>query len=204
MYVFFILFWLCTYLLFYWNILDCNIILLLFSHSCVWLFVIPWTVPHQSSLSFTNSQSLLRLMFIESVMPSNHLILCHPLLLTPSNFSSIMVFSNESVLCIRWPKYWSFSCNISPSNEYSGFPLGLTGSISLQSKGSQESSPTPQFKSISSSVLSFLYGPPLTTIHVQFSLVQFSSVAQSCPTLCDPMDCSTIHDCIHTWILDKP
>ena len=132
-----------------------------------------------------------------SVMPSNHLILCRPLLLTPSNFPSIMVFSNESVLRIRWPKYWSFSCNISPSNKYLRFPLGLTGSI-LQSKGSQESSPTPQFKRISSSVLSFLYGPTLTTIHVQFSLVQLSSVAQSCPTLCDPMDCSTIYDCIHT------
>ena len=137
-------------------------------------------------------------MSVESVILSNHLILCLLLLLLPSILPSIRVFCNESALRVRWPKYWSFSCNISPSNEYSGFPLGLTGSISLQSKGSQESSPTPQFKSISSSVLSFLYGPPLTTIHVQFSLVQFSSVAQSCPTLCDPMDCSTIHDCIHT------
>ena len=80
-------------------------------------------------------QSLLKLMSIESVMPSNHLILCHPLLLLPSIFPSIRVFSNESVLPIRWPKYWSFSFNISPSNEYSGFPLGWTGWISLQSKG---------------------------------------------------------------------
>ena len=80
----------------------------------------PWTAACQASLSTTNSQSLLKLMSIESVMPSNHLILCHPLLLPPSTFPSIMVFSNESVLCIRWPKYWSFSFSIIPSNEYSG------------------------------------------------------------------------------------
>ena len=88
--------------------------------SCVRLFVTPWTAAHQASLSITHSQSLLKLMFIESVMPSNHLILCHPLLLPPSIFTSIRVFSNESVLRIRWPKYWSFSFSISPSNEYSG------------------------------------------------------------------------------------
>ena len=80
----------------------------------------PWTAAHQVSLSITNSQSLLKLMFTESVMPSNHLILCWPLLLLPSIFPSIRVFSNESVLCIRWPKYWSFSFNISPSNEHPG------------------------------------------------------------------------------------
>ena len=80
----------------------------------------PWTAAHQASLSFTVSRSLLKLMSIESVMPSNHLILCYPLLLLPSVFPSIRVFSNESVLCLRWPKYWSFSFNISPSNEYSG------------------------------------------------------------------------------------
>ena len=89
------------------------------SLSRVQLFAIPWTADRQASLSITNSWSLLKLMSIESVMPFNHLILCHPLLL-PSNFPSIRVFSNESVLCIRWPKYWSFSYNISPSNEYSG------------------------------------------------------------------------------------
>ena len=89
-----------------------------------------------ASLSVTNSWSFLKLMSIESVMPSNHLILCHPLLPLPSIFLSIRVFSNESVLRIRWPKYWSFSFSISPSNEYSGLiPLGLTGWISLQSKG---------------------------------------------------------------------
>ena len=85
--------------------------------SCVWLFVTPWTAVCQASLSFTISQSLLKFMSIESVMPSNHLILCHPLLLLPAIFPSIRVFSNESVLLIRWPKYWSFS--ISPSNGYS-------------------------------------------------------------------------------------
>ena len=80
----------------------------------------PWTAAHQASLSITNSHSLPRLMSIESVMPSNHLVLCHPLLLPPSVLPSIGVFSNESVLHIRWPKYWSFSFSISPSNEYSG------------------------------------------------------------------------------------
>ena len=87
--------------------------------SRVLLFVTPWTAACQASLSFTISRSLLKLMFIKSVMPSNHLILCHPLLLPPSIFPSIKVFSNESVLHIRWPKYWSFSFTISPSNEYS-------------------------------------------------------------------------------------
>ena len=89
----------------------------LLSH--VRLFATPWTAAHQASLSITNSQSLLKLMSIESVMPSNHLILCYHLLLLPSIFPSIRVFSNGSVLPIRWPKYWSFSFNISPSNEYS-------------------------------------------------------------------------------------
>ena len=90
------------------------------SLSHVRLFATPWTTAHQASLSITNSLSLLKLMSIELVMTSNHLILCHPLLLLPSIFPSIRVFSNESVLCIRWPKYWSFSFSISPSNEYSG------------------------------------------------------------------------------------
>ena len=80
----------------------------------------PWTATRQASLSVTNSQSLLKFMSMDSVMPSNHLILCHPLLFSPSIFPSIRVFSNESVLCIRWPKYWSISFNISPSNEHSG------------------------------------------------------------------------------------
>ena len=90
------------------------------SLSHVRLFATPWTAAHQASLSITNSRSLLKLMPIESVMPSNHLILCQPLLLLPSILPSIRVLSNESVLRIRWPKHWSFSFSISPSNEYSG------------------------------------------------------------------------------------
>ena len=106
----------------------------LFSH--IQLFATPWTAAHQAPLSITNSQSLLKHMSIESVMPSNHLILCHHLLLLPSIFPSIRVFSNESALRIRWPKYWSFNFSISPSiNIQDWFPLWLTGLISLQSKG---------------------------------------------------------------------
>ena len=88
--------------------------------SCVRLFATPWASTHQASLSFTISQSLLKLMSMMLVMPSNHLILCHPFLLLPSNFPSIRVFSSESALHIRWPNYWSFSFSISPSDEYSG------------------------------------------------------------------------------------
>ena len=88
--------------------------------SCVQLFLTPWTAAHQASLSVTNSWSLLKLMSVKSVMPSNHLILCRPLLLLPSVFPIIRVFSNESVLRMRWPRYWRFSFSISPSNEYSG------------------------------------------------------------------------------------
>ena len=139
------------------------------SLSRVWLFATSWTTARQASLSVTNSQSLLKLMSIESAMPSNHLILCHPLLFSPSIFPSIRVFSIESVLRIRWPKYWGFSFNISPSNEYSGlisFKMVLVGSPCSPSD-SQESSPTPQLKSLNSSVLSFLYGPALTSIRAQ-------------------------------------
>ena len=88
--------------------------------SCVRLFATPWTTARQASLSITDSWSLLKLMSIESVMPSNHLIICCPLLFPHSIFPNIRVFSNESTLCMRWPKYWSFSVDISPSNEYSG------------------------------------------------------------------------------------
>ena len=125
----------------------------------------PWTEACQASLPFTISQSLLKLMSIELVMPSNHLILCCPLLLLPSIFPSIRVFSNESVLCIRWPKYWSFSFSISPSNKYSGlisFRIDWLDLLAVQEI--QESAPTPQFKSINSLVLSFLNGPTLTFI----------------------------------------
>ena len=105
------------------------------SLSHVRLFATPWTAARQASLSVTNSQSLLKLKSIESVMPSNYLILCPPPLLPPSIFPSIRDFSNESALCIRWPKYWSFSFNISPSNEYSGlisFRMGLLDLLALQ------------------------------------------------------------------------
>ena len=95
----------------------------------------PWTAAYQAFLSFTISQSLLKFISIESVMPSNHLIHCCPLLLLPLIFCSIRVFYNELALCIRWPKYWSFGFSISPSNKYSGFILGLTGLISMPSKG---------------------------------------------------------------------
>ena len=124
--------------------------------------------PHepQASLSITNFRSSPKPMSIKSVMPSNHLILCHPLLLLPSILPSIRVFTTESVLHIRWPKYWSFSFNISSSNENSGlisFRIGLVGSP-CSPRDSQESSPTPQFKSINSA-LSFFHSPTLISIH---------------------------------------
>ena len=127
--------------------------------------MVPWTAVQHASLSITNSRSLLKLMSIKSVVPSNHFILCYPLLLPLSIFPSIRVFSNGSVLLIRWPKYWSFSFSINPSNEYSGLiSLGLTGSPCCP-RDSQESCSTPLFKSIISLVLSFLYSPTLVSIH---------------------------------------
>ena len=137
------------------------------SLSHVRLFATPWTQALQASLSITNSRSLLKLMSIELAMPSNHLILCHPLLLLPSIFPSSRVFSNESFLCIRWPKYWSFSFSISPSNEYSGLISLRIDWLDLLAnpRDSQALSPAPQFKSINSSVVSFLYSPTLTSIH---------------------------------------
>ena len=133
--------------------------MLLFSSCHILLFVTPWTAAHQASLSFTISQSLLRFMSIESVMPSNHLVLCHCLLLLPSVFPSIRVFFSELTLCIRWPKYWSFIFSISLSSEYSGLISFRIDCFDLLV------SPAPQFESISSLVLSFLYGPALTSIH---------------------------------------
>ena len=117
------------------------------SLSHVQLFATPWTAALQASLCFTTSQSLLKLMSIESPMLSNHLVLCPLLLLPPSIFPSIRVFSNKSTLHIRWPKYWSFSFSIGPSNEHSGDLLqdGQVGSP-CSPRDSQESSPTPQFK----------------------------------------------------------
>ena len=106
------------------------------SLSHIWVFATPWTAAHQASLSTAISQSFLKLMSIESVMPSNHLILCHPLLLLPSILPRIRVFSNEPTLHIRWPKYWSFHfSSVLPMNIQGWFPLGWTGLISLLSKG---------------------------------------------------------------------
>ena len=165
----------------------------LLSH--VWLFATTWTAAHQASLSITNSRSLLKLMSIESVMPSNHLILCHPLLLLPSIFPSIRVFSVESALCIRWPKYWSFSFNISSSNEHSGLIsfrmdwldlLAVQGT--LKSLLKHHSS-----KSINSSVLIINHANLLISLVIH----RKREVAQSCPTLCDPMDCSLPGSSVH-------
>ena len=118
----------CRWIFYYWATKDA---LSVQSLSHVRLFVTLWTTARQASLSFTNSQSLLKLMPIESVMPSNHLILCHPLLLPPSIFPSIRVFSSEPVLHIRWPNYWSFSFSISPSNEYLGLISFRTDQLAL-------------------------------------------------------------------------
>ena len=136
--------------------------------SPVRLSATPWIAAHQASLSITNSQSLLKLMSIESVMPSNHLILCRPLLLLPSIFPSIRVFSNESALRMRWPKYWSFSIDISPSNDYSGltsFRMNWLDLLAVSPRDSQEFSLAPQFKNLNSSAHSFLYSPTPTSIH---------------------------------------
>ena len=127
----------------------------------------PWTAARQAILSITNSQSLLKLSCFALVMPSNHLILCHPFLLPPSIFPSIRVFSNELVLHIKWPKYWSFSFSICPYNEHSGLISFRMDWLDLleSPRDSQESSPTPQFKSINSLALSFLHSPTLTSVH---------------------------------------
>ena len=136
------------------------------SLSRVWLFATSWTAAHLASLSFTISRNLLKLMSMESVMPFNHLVLCRPLLFLPSVFPSIRVFSNELALCIRGPKYWSFSFNISPSSEYSGLiSVRMDWLDLLAVQGTLESSPTPQFKTINSLALSLLYSPTLTSIH---------------------------------------
>ena len=136
------------------------------SLSRVPLFATSWTAARQASLSFTISWSLFKFMSTESEMPSNHLILCHPLLLLPSIFPSIRVFSNELALGIKWPKYWSISFSISPSSEYSGLISFRIDWFDLRAvQGTFKSPPAPQFKSINSSVLSFLYSPTLISIH---------------------------------------
>ena len=141
------------------------------------LFETPWTAAHQASLSITMSQSLLKLMSIESVMPSHHLIICCPLLLLPSIFPSIRVFSKESVLPIRWPKYWSFSFSISLSNEYSGlisFRIDCFDFLAV--RDSQVSSPILQFKSIDSLAFNFIYGPSLVSVHDYWKNHSFDSM----------------------------
>ena len=135
--------------------------------SCVRLSATPWIAARQASLSITNSRSSLRFTPTESVMPSSHLILCHSLLLLPPIPPSIKVFSNESALRMRWPKYWSFSFSIIPSREIPGlisFRMDWLDLLAVQGT-LKKSSPTPQFKSINSSVLSFLHSPTLTSIH---------------------------------------
>ena len=144
-----------------WNLLFSSV---QFSCSVVSDSATPWTAAHQTSLSITNSQSSLKPKSIESVMPSSHLILCRPLLLPPIP-PSIRVFSNESTLRIRWPKNWSFSFKVSPTNEHPGLISFRIDWLDCNPRDSQESSPTPQFKSINSSALSFLHSPTLTSIH---------------------------------------
>ena len=127
-------------------------------------FATSWTTAHQASLSITSSRSLLKLLSTESVMPSNHLILCHPLPLPPSIFPSIRVFSNESVLHIRWPKYWSFSFSISPSNEYSGLTSFRMDWLDLAVQGTLKSL-LQHHSSKASVVLHSAFLPTLTSIH---------------------------------------
>ena len=136
------------------------------SLSHVQLFATPWNAAHQASLSIANTWSLLKLMSIELVMPSNHLILCHPLLLLPSIFPSIRGFSNESIIHIRLPKYWTFSFSISPSNEYSGlisFKMDWLDLLAVQ--GTLKSLLQHHSSKASIQKLSFLYSPTLTSIH---------------------------------------
>ena len=146
------------------------------SLSCVWLFATPWIAARQASLSITISRSSLRLTSIQSVMPSSHLILCHPLLLLPPILPRINVFSNESTLHMRWPKYWSFSFSIILSKEIPGlisfrmdwldlFAVQGTFKSLLQQKDQFFCAQHQKFKSINSSVLSFLHSPTLTSIH---------------------------------------
>ena len=135
------------------------------SLSHVRLFVTAWTAAHQASLSITNSWSLLRLMSIESVMPSNHLILCRPLLLLPSIFPRIRIFSKESVLPIKWPKYWSFSFSNSPSNEYSGLISFRIDWLDLLAVQGTLRSLLQHHSSKASVLLHSLYSPTLTSIH---------------------------------------
>ena len=185
------------------------------SLSRVWLFATPWIAARQASLSITNSWSLLKLMPIESVMPSSHLIPCRPLLLLPPIPPSIRVFSNESTLHMRWPKYWSFSFSISPSNEHSGlisFRMDWLDLLAVQ--GTLKSLLNTQFKSINFLALRFLHSPTLTSIcdhwsfHAYFahmSCVYCSSELFIVVHLLsyDPMDCRASLSFTISWSLFK-
>ena len=187
--------------------------------SRVRLFSTPWTAAHQASLSITNSRNLLKLVSIESMMPSNHLILCHPLLLLPSIIPSIRVFSNKSVIGIRWPKYWSFNFNICPSNEYSGlisFRINWLDLLAVQ--GTLKS--LLQHRSSKVSILQHsvlfmvqLSHPYVTTgktialtrrtfvgkaMSLLFNMLSAKSL-QLCPTLCDPIDGSLPGSSLCPW-----
>ena len=153
--------------------------LLLFSCSVMFQFATPWTATSQVSLSSTMTQNLLKLLSIESVLPSNHLILCCPLLLLPSVFPSIRVFPNESALCIKWLKYWNFSFSISPSNEYSGLISFRMDWLDLLA--SKVLSNT-QFKSINSLVLIFLYISTLTSTYDYWKnyICDYTDLCQQC------------------------
>ena len=145
----------------------------------------PWTAARQASLSFTSSQSLLKLMSIESVMPSNHFILCHPFLLLLSIFPSIRVFPNESALHIKWPKHWSFSFSISSSNEHSGFISFRTNWFGLLAVQGTLKSLLQHHSLKSSSVFRLLYGPILTSVHDYWKNHSFDYLG-----LCQPSDAS--------------
>ena len=135
------------------------------SLSCVWLFTPPWTITHQASLSITNAWSLLKLISMETVMPSNHLILCHPLLFLPPIFPTIRVFSDDSALCIRWPKYWSFSFNISPPNEHSRLTFRLDWLDLLAIQGTLKSLLQHHISKASILQCSAFFSPTLASIH---------------------------------------
>ena len=160
----------------YYTLLH-NLLLVIFSQfSCSVMSnsATPWSTACQASLSITNSQSLLKLMSIELVMPSNHLILCHPLLLPPSIFPSIRVFSNESVLRIRWPKYWTFNVNISPSNEHPGLISFRMNWLDLLAVQRTLKSLLQHHSSKASIQCCFLYSPPLTFIHAHWKNHSFA------------------------------
>ena len=167
--------------------------------------VTPWTAAHQASLSITNLWSLLKLMSIELVMTSNHLILCCPLLLLPLIFSSIRVFSNESVHLIRWPKYWSFSINISPSNEHPGlisFKMDWLDLLEVQGTLTECLTRKKKKNSLSLSLSLYIYIYTHTHTHTHI----YAQLIQSCLTLCDPMDCrlpgSSAHGIFQARILE--